>query len=212
VTNFFFNNFSMASLCTLGVDIGFKNFSYCVYRTQRDTHTGHILDWQNISLIDPDAKYNCKTMKLHHIHEIYRTGIIPLLSRAYFDHFEITHVAIEQQPHGKYCNVKMVILANLIYAHCFQLLPDNVCFTPPNRKYTKRMLRHFGIQRSGRGYKHRKLLSIKMMHMCVPPTLEIFQSASKCDDLADSFLIALVSSPIHVNSLMHEEYICTFCI
>ena len=98
-------------LNTLGIDIGLVNFSFCVLRCDEED-AQHVLEWQRVNLLDlcgyPEG-FSCKKLTPVDLHNIAEIALPQLFDpTSFLGRYTVQHVAIEQQPHGKYGQIKMI--------------------------------------------------------------------------------------------------------
>jgi len=105
-------------LTILGIDIGIRNFSMCILR-RTPSNSFQILDWDNINLLRwLPHRTTCNKVTMSDIHLLMNT-VIPEIWQTRCQPHQVQHIAIEQQPQGKYANTKMIILSHLL-VHYFQ--------------------------------------------------------------------------------------------
>jgi hypothetical protein len=130
------------------------------------------------------------------IHLLINTAI-PEIWQTRCQPHQIQHIAIEQQPQGKYANTKMIILSHLLVRYFQEHIATGphlvTCrLVSAGKKYNKQFLARCQCTRE-RKYKNRKLLSIRLCRsLCQEfcPTVMNRLKCKKADDLADSFLMA----------------------
>jgi hypothetical protein len=178
----------------LGIDIGLVNFSYCFLSMKGRG----VRAWDTVNLLSLcGMSIQCSKVTpadLHSIAEVVFPSIFGDLSG-------VRHVAIEQQPHGKYANTKMIVLSHLTLAYFRRLARDPASpvvtarMVPPGQKYNQGFLASTGLPVKKRKYADRKLLGVQLAH-AIGPRLGVDMSRMDCshkkDDLADSFLLAYV--------------------
>lgn len=184
---------------TLGIDIGLVNFSYCVVREKDGCIT--IPDWKVINLLDMMgfvAGFPCAKVTPVDLHNIVDFVLPTIFGVDFFQSYNVQHVAIEQQPHGKYGHIRMIALSHLIFSHFRRMVFGatnsvlSVVMVSAACKYQKAFLDKFGFEKQ-KQYNRRKNLGVDIaMGLCkelaIPTTL--IEDAPKKDDLADSFLLA----------------------
>jgi hypothetical protein len=220
------------ALTCLGIDIGIRNFSFCVYR--ESVHLGapfhvigaprgaprlgaprlgapigtpivrrEVLQWGLVDLLGLcgyDPSTSCKQVTATELYDIVEHAMTVLFPRTFFLTHEINHVAIEQQPCGKFGNSKMVMLSMFLFGAMRRelgTLPPlrTVKIVSARTKYQDSLLRGFDLSRE-RVYADRKALSVTLTNCLlqrddihVSPR-DLFENTIKKDDLADSFLLA----------------------
>ena len=187
-------------LTTLGIDIGLVNFSYCVLRKKIDK-TQEILEWKRINLLDMcgfESGFSCKKVTPIDLHNISDFVFPKLFSKEFIEKYDVTHVAIEQQPHGKFCQIKMITLSHLLFSYfrriVFQLqLPlTTVKMMAASQKYQQQFLEKYKLSKQKR-YNNRKALGVEITErLAADLLLDITEMTKleKPDDMADSFLLA----------------------
>lgn len=195
-------------LTTLGIDIGIVNFSFCVLRIDQDGRQT-VKRWERVNLLNMcmfPKTFSCKKIKPVDIHTIAET-VLPKLFDAvdFIQAHEIHHVAIEQQPHGKYANTRMISFSHLVFAYFRRLVCRGVIttvrFMSASQKYQRKFLDQTGLRRA-KGYKNRKDLGVCIVRFFCDKfgiALECFETEGKKDDLADSFLLAYSEQLLWVN-------------
>jgi hypothetical protein len=184
----------------LGIDIGIRNLSSCLIKKQK-TGTWTIVQWKLIDMLDfcNNRFRSCNDMHSIDVHSLSEHLLPKLFPLNKFP----TYVCIEQQPHGKYGNQKLVLLSHLIYSYFRQVLINAkfgqnllaVKFVSPNSKYCNPWLQKYGHVK-GKTYVARKKLSVALFknlvheHKVCNESGISFDDHNKKDDLADSFLLA----------------------
>jgi hypothetical protein len=187
----------------LGIDIGLRNFSYCVIRTTAGgVDVVDVVDWQLVDLMEMCgfAKgFSCNRITSKDLHDI-GDFVFPLIfSCDYMNKHGVNHIAIEQQPHGRLSNPKMIALTHILYSYMRSLFTNLKCGSPlrtvvlmaASQKYNTPLLARFGFSKQ-KDYKERKLLSVKLVQ-AILGTVDFPHGVTKVDDLADSFLLAYVN-------------------
>lgn len=187
----------------LGIDIGIRNLSFCVLRRELDgTYT--IPVWELVSVMDMCGMGNESFKKLTsgQIHDMAHFVIPKLFPLDFIHKHTVAHVSIEQQPHGKYGNPKIVLFSHLLFEYFQSNLwaitrhssLETVSFTGASQKYLRKWLTQYNLE-PGRTYAQRKHLSIVLcINWCCQlgiPTTQLDEH-KKSDDLADAFLLAWV--------------------
>jgi len=184
-----------------GIDVGIRNLSYCVL--QRDEkHTYKIREWKLIDVMSrcDMSDTSCKKLTSGQIHDIADFILPSIFPPEFLTRYQIAHVSIEQQPHGKYGNQKIILFSHLFYDYFAKLRNaqtwgsclTSVVFTGAAQKYNSTWLQQHVIPKP-KTYPQRKSTSIKLCQkLCTLYELTALPQDSKRDDLADSFLLALV--------------------
>jgi len=186
---------------TLGIDIGLVNLSFCVLAKDDDIYVP--LCWKNIDLMQLAGlgHVSCRDVTPMDLHDIASFVIPSLFGLDFLRLHNIQHVAIEQQPHGKYSNIKMIVISHLIYSYFRHLIIApirtvsalvTVTMMSAAKKYDPLVLKLYNLSKQ-KIYKDRKRLSVQLTERICSDigvcTTGVFD-AHKCDDLADSFLLA----------------------
>jgi len=173
-----------------GIDIGIKNMSYCTIDTLPNLR---IINWQVVDLLDlSEIEVPCNKLTLLQIHEIAEKCFVHVFPIAVYGNHVI---AIESQPMGKHSSNQMVLLSHLLLSYFRRSLMDgNAYLQSPRLKYNKGWISQFNLVKKS-SYRSRKLLSIDLMkHLCrlfgIHDSIPVH---TKMDDLADSFLLAMVA-------------------
>ena len=187
----------------LGIDIGFRNFSFCEVHLSSSTGN-HIKQWRNIDLLSfIPHRHRVKDIHasdLFLLLTIIKTQLLP----AKYIRTHVNHIGIETQPFKKNGNcLKLNLLAHHIYNYLIDIRSTitygdslySVRFVSGKLKYCTKWLRLFedGSVKKKRSYKQRKILSVRL---CTA-LLSQYQFSTtipvvhKQDDFADSFLIAM---------------------
>ena len=191
----------------LGIDIGIRNISCCAL--QKDADGGWaITRWELHDLLNytGDQYASCQDLNCVDLHAVLDHALPLLFPRDWVVH-NVQHVCIEQQPHGRCGNPKLVLLAHLLYDYFYALLRHSrfgetllsVAFVSPNSKYNQAWLDQYGQIRQKR-HGDRKRLSIYLTENLVRDlgvrnqSGTVFEAHQKRDDLADSFLLALFAA------------------
>jgi len=188
----------------LGIDIGIRNLSFCQL-VKQNTGDWAIAQWHLVDMLEfCNTRFkSCTDMHSIDVHALAEY-LLPLIFPATA---LPTFVCIEQQPHGKYGNQKLVLLSHLIYAYFRQFLARAtfgqkllaVKFVSPNSKYCTPWLQKYG-QTRGKTHCARKKLSIALFEKLVAEyqvsnlSTVVFADHKKQDDLADSFLLAFYTA------------------
>lgn len=195
---------------TLGIDIGFVNFSFCVLEQGDQGGQGHmILAWENLNILALagfEPGFSCSKLTPTDIHNIAELLTAVHFGCRFLALHKIQHVAIEQQPHGKYGNMKMITLSHLLHSYFRRRIldtpPHEDCFLQTStlmaasQKYQASFLNRFGLEKQ-KVYKNRKALGVRLMTLLLEE-LKISVvvgplDKKKQDDFADSFLLAYSS-------------------
>lgn len=187
----------------VGVDIGIRNFSFCVLR--EDGKTLRVLEWRNVDLrasCPGLSGLSCKKLTPADLHDVAQCGLFrDLLSEDFVRRHRVQHVAIEQQPQGKYGNMRMILLSHLLLGHFLRMLrrlaPEEgfplktAALVSASTKYPKWLLDRHGWAKQ-KNYEKRKRLGVSTARLlCRNHNIEWNQEAKKKeDDYADSFLLA----------------------
>ena len=190
----------------LGIDIGIRNLSCCLLKLQDKKWT--IEAWELYDLLqlcDNEFK-NCNELLSTDVHSVSDFVLPKLFKKSYITK-QINHICIEQQPHGKYGNQKLVLFSHLMYSYFQRMLCDikftdiltSVRFISANSKYCQTWLRKYSKSKQ-KVYGARKKLSVELVR-CLWKDYNItnlsktdFDTHSKKDDLADAFLLAFHSA------------------
>lgn len=185
----------------LGIDIGLRNFSYCILEHQHDLC---VRDWKLVDIIQLCGlpKKSCNKLTLTDIHSIANYSFEIIFPLTFLVNNKIAHISIEQQPHGKFGNQKMIIFSHLLYSYLQKFIQkvnigdtlQTVEFTAASKKYKKVVLEKYNLQTSTK-YQVRKENSVTLCDKILED-LKIsvnceLQEQCKRDDLADAFLLAL---------------------
>lgn len=174
----------------LAFDVGIKNLSYCLIEDES------ILDWDLINLVEDE-----KTKK-NDLHEL--TSILFNVLKDKFEHIDIDHIIIENQPVLK--NPTMKSIQMLIYSYFSYLKyiekrdtkAINFIGASTKVKLAEKILKEKSIEmdKCSSKYQYNKKISIKCTTELLLNTNEelydFFISHKKKDDLADCYLLALV--------------------
>ncbi len=209
------------ALVTLGVDIGLINFSYCVLRcaqnNEEEEEVGEdqmedekdeekkwsVREWKLVNLLDLagfEPGFSCNKVTPVDLHNIADFVLPALFSLEFLQNHQVQHVAIEQQPHGKYANTRMIALSHLVFSFFRRILIGGgeqsplitVAMVSAGCKYQKVFLEKYGLTKQTK-YSARKSLGVDMAErLCgeMDISAEAMSIATKNDDLADSFLLA----------------------
>jgi hypothetical protein len=188
----------------LGIDVGIRNLSFCILKKEDKLYTiGH---WALVDVLEccgmQDA--SCKDLTSGQIHTIAHFVIPAIFPAKFIKENKIAHVSIEQQPHGKYGNQKIILFSHLLYDYFRCLIwavkwgdvIQTVNFTGAGQKYQKTWLSRYNLSTS-RNYGQRKQNSITLCEklrqdLNVQGNAEVWiENTDKQDDLADAFLLAL---------------------
>ena len=173
----------------LAFDVGIKNLSYCLIEDES------ILDWELLNLVE-DGK-----TKKNDLHEL--SSILFHALKEKFEHINIDHIIIENQPVLK--NPTMKSIQMLIYSYFAYLkhieardMTVNFIGASTKVKLAEKILKEKGIEmdKCSSKYQYNKKISIKCTSELLINTNEelhdFFVSHKKKDDLADCYLLALV--------------------
>jgi len=174
----------------LAFDVGIKNLSYCLIEDES------ILDWDLINLVE-DGK-----TKKNDLHEL--SSILFHVLKEKFEHIDIDHIIIENQPVLK--NPTMKSIQMLIYSYFAYLkhieqrdtMGINFIGASTKVKLAEKILKEKAIEmdKCSSKYQYNKKISIKCTSELLLNTNEelhdFFISHKKKDDLADCYLLALV--------------------
>ena len=186
----------------LGIDVGLRNLSYCIL--QKTDEKFSITDWKLIDVLRLcGLDGSCDKLTSNEIHDIANYALPLLFPPDTIHRYNIAHVAIEQQPHGKYGNQKIILFSHLIYNFFrIQLLNqkvgdklETVVFTGSAKKYEKKWLLDNGLPRPTT-YAQRKETSVQLCNIfCKSLHVRTLSGhlTDKQDDLADAFLLAFIA-------------------
>ena len=190
----------------LGIDIGIRNLSCC--KLEHENGEWKITSWQLYDLLDfTDNQFtSCNDLHTIDVHTL-ADYMLPKIFPAEKVTQTINHVCIEQQPHGKYGNQKLVLLSHLIYQHFRRLWYTtffgstlwSVRFVSPNSKYCQKWLTKYGYHKE-KLYGGRKRLSVDLLKSLFDDyriqnlTDTVPETTKKADDFADSFLLAFYTA------------------
>lgn len=180
----------------VGIDVGMRNFSYCVVSSDR-----RVVKWQVLDLVDRFGGRIVKDINLASI-----ALSVQLLCEELFPEpwvrRNVRAVGIEQQPSGRASNVKMVIMSlelrryfeTILYSSTFGDTLAMVDLVAPSLKYCSAWLNRFGETKE-RKYADRKQLGERLAQKLMSEDFPLDQiptlrKGQKFDDLADSFLLA----------------------
>lgn len=191
--------------CVMGIDIGLKNFAYCVIAKK----TKKIYKWELIDLLDEKKCIKCKTKatwtdndilycykhkdksatkiitkhQIQNMTECILSNMDDILNS--LDNITITQVNIENQP---FKNAKMKMVSHIIYAFFVYKKIDKVVFSSPRNK-----TKGYTTITKKSSYRQRKQDAID----CCLELLKEYEMANdwinhinkfkKKDDLADAF-------------------------
>jgi hypothetical protein len=186
----------------LGIDVGIRNLGFCVLQRDEKDKSFLIKDWQLVDVMERCGISNssCKKLTSGQIHDM-AAFILPVIFPTEFVKLHrLSHVSIEQQPHGKYGNQKIILFSHLLYDYFRRLLHnqvwgdtlETVVFTGAGQKYkpTWLALHNLPIPKT---YPQRKLTSEKLCEaFCRVLKLMDLPDGPKRDDRADALLLALV--------------------
>jgi hypothetical protein len=182
---------------TLSFDVGIKNLSYCIVDVDK------IILWDIISLQDDEDK----SKKGKSISEV--SPILYNILHNKFFHQDIDYVVIENQPVMKNPTMKsiqMLIYSYFIYLKTIELKPiKSVEFIGAitKVKLSEKVLKENNIEfakcadKAYAKYKYNKKIAIECTNVLLRDNtdfLDFFKSHKKKDDLADSYLLALVNN------------------
>lgn len=182
----------------LGIDIGIRNLSYCVVRSDEGKEFC-IEIWQNVDLLQDTPFASLKKVSSASVHAL-AYALLPTIFPPQHIRQTVGHVCIEQQPAGKYGNPKLVLMQHLVYDYFMRLARVDstllgVTFTSAGRKYNTSWLTEFEECRQS-DYGKRKKLSVRLAlglirtRAVTNASGHVFPGNSKADDFADSFLLA----------------------
>ena len=180
----------------LGIDVGIRNFSYCLL--QRQAGVIRILEWRNIDLLTMLPMKRWCQIKNGHVRDVARHTMKVLFPPKKVCR-TINYVVIESQPK----NGKMQLFSRFILDY-FQRLREQgthqdvllgCTFLSAKTKYNKDWVPD---QKTKRSYPQRKALSCRLCQRLLQEhqvqydtNLFLSGGGAKKDDLADSFLLAL---------------------
>jgi hypothetical protein len=188
----------MARSC-LGIDVGIRNLSFCILQLEPSA----ILKWELIDVLElcglPDL--SCTKLTSSQMHDIARYALPRIFPVQLIQSNQISHVSIEQQPHGKYGNQKIILFSHLIYDYFRQYLfnqvygdtMETVVFTGAAKKYDKLWFVKYGLPKP-KNYADRKSTSTQLCHLLCDEMQLPRMPTGHCkeDDLADAFLLAVI--------------------
>jgi hypothetical protein len=179
---------------TLGIDIGIKNLSQCIFNTKTRLPLLR-QEWKSIDLrqLCGIPNKSCKSIKTTEIQHML-SYILPILFPAeYFVKYHITHAGIEAQP-----KKKIHILISYIIKQYLQGLIDRddnplqgVFLIAGAKKYDD--LDAYGIQHQ-KIYKNRKDSGVLLVRHIFHELKYTWNRFKKMDDDADSYLLARVTA------------------
>jgi hypothetical protein len=189
---------SLGSMLFMGIDIGFRNFSFHVIDDKPS-----VLHAQNIDLLE-STEMLWKECKIDELEGLMRNVLQPALDPWLP---VIAHVSIERQPEGKYSNVKMLVLSVLLqkWARDYQW-QNNTIYTvslvAASRKYRKSWMKRWAVvtkfaKSKALAHAQRKRNSVAIalglmeLYGITGHPLHV-PGIKKKDDYADSFIIALL--------------------
>lgn len=186
----------------LGIDIGIRNLSYCIL--QKDmAGRFQIIEWQLVDVLQVcgQSERSCDTLTSAEIHDLARFALPLIFPTDRLKQHNIAHVLIEQQPHGKYGNQKIILFSHLIFEYFRSQLLDQrigdtletVVFTGAAKKYDSQWLHRYNLSRPT-NYAQRKQTSVQLCDIfCTELQLtHLPANNTKKDDLADAFLLAYI--------------------
>jgi len=188
------------TLTTLGIDIGIINFSFCVLQQNQDQKQ-KILEWKRVNLLDLcgfENGFSCKKVTPIDLHNISDFVFPKLFSMEFMKKYTVNHIAIEQQPHGKFGQIKMIMLSHLLFSYFRRLVFNlqwpllTVSMMSASQKYQKKFLTKYELTKQKR-YNNRKALGVELAEKIGADLLldmNEMTKLEKADDMADSFLIA----------------------
>lgn len=191
----------MAS-AALGIDVGIRNLSFCVLQKDSAGHF-HIIDWQLIDVLQVcGIDSSCDQLTSNEIHDIASYALPLIFPIDFIQKNLIAHVSIEQQPHGKYGNQKIILFSHLLFEYFRNPLFNQkkgdllqtVAFTGAAKKYDRRWLSLHNLPKP-KTYTQRKQTSVQLCQLfCAQLKLqELPFTRDKQDDLADAFLLAYIA-------------------
>ena len=185
----------------LGIDVGIRNLSYCILQRE-ENNTFRIPEWRLVDVLQlcGMADVSCDKLTSNEIHDIASFALPKIFSVNSLQLHNIAHVSIEQQPHGKYGNQKIILFSHLIFEYFRSRLLnqsigdklETVFFTGAAKKYEKKWLVEHRLPKPT-NYAQRKQTSVKLCDLlCKNMGLSLSPIGAKRDDLADAFLLALI--------------------
>ena len=187
----------------LGIDVGIRNLSFCVLQKSKEGQFC-IVDWQLIDVLQLcGLDGSCDDLTSNEIHDIARHALPLIFPTNFIQRYQIAHVGIEQQPHGKYGNQKIILFSHLLFEYFRSSLLNQhrgdtlqtVAFTGAAKKYDKQWLAMFKLSKPTT-YIERKQTSVRLCKLfCAKFQLSELPKATlaKQDDLADAFLLAYIA-------------------
>ena len=189
---------------TLGIDIGLRNLAICVLHRNTNTAAYAIQDWQLIDVMQccGMGERKCTQLTSAQIHDMAEYALPKLFPLTYLTTNKIYHVAIEQQPCGKYSNQRIILFSHLVYHYFRRLLCQQgwrestlttVAFASAALKYNQNWLQKYHVPKP-KTYIQRKEASVQLCKAIrLDAGIPVMLTKLKQDDLADAFLLAFAT-------------------
>jgi hypothetical protein len=192
-----------STVVVMGIDIGIRNLSFCVLAEEHKGQRLTTSSWKTVDLLAslPGAEgLSCNKVTPLDLHEITHYVFGEIFSDDFIRKNGVQHIVIEQQPHGKYANVKMIVLSHLLLDHFRRMVYRRAAesdfplktagFVSAATKYPNWFLRKNGWKKQKKYDKRKRLGIVIAETLCRWHDLHWEMEHKKKDDYADSFLLA----------------------